>query len=55
MSNSQAAVFVAKDQPIELWEFPQPELEEGSVLVHMDMAAICGTDAHAIHRIHPRP
>ena len=51
MSNSQAAVFVAQDQPLEIWEFPQSEPEEGAVVVHMEMAAICGTDAHAIH--HP--
>lgn len=49
--SSQAAVFTGQDQPLEIWEFPEPELGQGEVLVHMEMAAICGTDAHAIH--HP--
>jgi threonine dehydrogenase-like Zn-dependent dehydrogenase len=51
MSNSQAAVFTGQDKPLEIWEFPQSDPEEGAVVVHMEMAAICGTDAHAIH--HP--
>lgn len=49
MTENRAAMFVGKDKPLEIWEFPDPELEPGAVLVHMEMAAICGTDAHSIH------
>lgn len=51
MTDNRAAVFVGKDRPLEVWEFPDPDLEPGAVLVHMEMAAICGTDAHAIHHV----
>ena len=51
MAGTQAAVFVGRDKPLELWEFPQTDPEEGAVVVRMEMAAICGTDAHA--RRHP--
>ena len=46
---AKAAVFVGAGKPLEIQEFPIPAIEPGAALVSMDMAAICGTDAHAIH------
>ncbi|PZC47455.1 MAG: L-iditol 2-dehydrogenase [Chloroflexi bacterium] len=46
---AKAAVFVGAGKPLEIQEFPIPPVEPGAALISMDMAAICGTDAHAIH------
>ncbi len=46
---AKAAVFVGMGKPMEVQEFPMPTLEPGAILVSMDMAAICGSDAHALH------
>lgn len=51
MGTSKAAVFVGQSKPLEIQEFPIPDLAPGSTLIRMEMAAICGTDAHALH--HP--
>ena len=42
---SRAAVLVAP-QTYEIQELPVPELEEGALLVKMEMSGICGTDKH---------
>ena len=44
-----AAVMPAPNVPIELREFPQPELEPGSVLLHTMYSEVCGTDVHLLH------
>src|SRR5947209_1222537 len=45
----QAAVMPAPNAPIELREFPEPELEEGAVLLHTMFSEVCGTDVHLHH------
>ncbi len=49
MDTCRAAVFVGADLPFEVQEFPILPVEPGGALVRMQMAAICGTDAHAMH------
>lgn len=49
MRTCKAAVFVGANRPLEIQEFPIPDLEPGATLIKMEMAAICGTDAHAAH------
>ena len=46
---AKAAVFVGAKRPLEVQEFPIPEVEPGAALLRMEMAAICGTDVHAWH------
>lgn len=41
----KAAVLVAPGR-IEIQEFPHPKLEEGALLMKMEMSGICGTDKH---------
>jgi len=41
-----AAVMVGPGK-IQIQDFPWPKLEEGSMLVKMEMSGICGTDKHA--------
>jgi threonine dehydrogenase-like Zn-dependent dehydrogenase len=45
----KAAVFMGAQKPLEIQEFPVPEVEPGAVLLQMQMAAVCGTDVHAWH------
>ena len=45
----QAAVMVAPDRPLELWDFEEPELEPGSVLLETVASEVCGTDVHLFH------
>ena len=42
----KAAVMVGPGK-IETQEFPYPEIEEGGMLMKMEMSGICGTDKHA--------
>src|SRR3954468_23970178 len=44
-----AAVFPAPNEPIELREFPEPELEPGAALLHTLYSEVCGTDVHLHH------
>src|SRR5436190_5726544 len=44
-----AAVMPAPRVPIELREFPEPALEEGSVLLRTIYSEVCGTDVHIWH------
>lgn len=47
MPRSNAAVLTAFQQPLELLDFAVPErLDDGEVLVRVEMAGICGTDVH---------
>ena len=47
-SKGKAAVLVKKDL-IELKEYPIPEVEEGDILVKIEVAGVCGTDVHLWH------
>ena len=41
----RAAVMIAPGK-IEINEYPYPKLEEGAMLIRMEMSGICGTDKH---------
>src|SRR5205809_52284 len=49
MTTYQAAVMPAPNAPIELREFPEPELEQGAALLHTMYSEVCGTDVHLYH------
>ena len=44
-----AAVMTAPRQPIELREFPRPDLPAGGVLLKTSLSEVCGTDVHLWH------
>jgi threonine dehydrogenase-like Zn-dependent dehydrogenase len=44
-----AAVMPAPNVPVELHEFPEPELEPGAALLHTMYSEVCGTDVHLHH------
>lgn len=44
-----AAVMPAPREPIEIREFPRPELPEGSALLRTVRSEVCGTDVHLWH------
>ncbi|HEY7292173.1 MAG TPA: zinc-binding dehydrogenase [Vicinamibacterales bacterium] len=44
-----AAVLPGPRLPVEVREFPEPILEEGSVLLHTLYSEVCGTDVHIWH------
>lgn len=44
-----AAVMIAPRQPIELREFPRPDLAPGSALLRTSRSEVCGTDVHLWH------
>jgi threonine dehydrogenase-like Zn-dependent dehydrogenase len=44
-----AAVMTAPRQPIELREFPRPDLPAGAVLLKTSLSEVCGTDVHLWH------
>lgn len=43
---SRAAVITELNRPLEIWKVRIPELQPGSVLIRVDAATLCGTDAH---------
>jgi threonine dehydrogenase-like Zn-dependent dehydrogenase len=43
---SRVAVVTAYHEPLEIRSVPIPEIEPGGVLVKVDAATLCGTDAH---------
>ena len=43
---SRVAVITKFEGPLEIWKVPIPELEPGGVLVKVEAATLCGTDAH---------
>jgi threonine dehydrogenase-like Zn-dependent dehydrogenase len=44
-----AAVMTAPRQPIELREFPRPDLPPGAALLRTSCSEVCGTDVHLWH------
>ncbi len=51
--NSRALVFHQSGRPLELREFPLPELQAGEMLVEITCSTICGSDLHTIHGDRP--
>src|SRR2546423_12639928 len=49
MATYQAAVMPAPNVPIEIREFPDPELEPGAALLHTMYSEVCGPDVHLQH------
>jgi threonine dehydrogenase-like Zn-dependent dehydrogenase len=45
----KAAVMGAPQKPLEVREFPQPELEPGAILLETIYSEVCGTDVHLHH------
>lgn len=50
----KAAVLKKFKEPLELVEFPKPEVGQGEVLVRMTAAGICGSDVHTWNGEDPR-
>ncbi len=48
-SHYRAVVMPGPDQPVEVREFPAPELQPGGVLLHTILSEVCGTDVHLLH------
>lgn len=46
---SKAAVMPAPNQPVEIREYPVPELEPGAALLRVRYSEVCGTDVHLHH------
>jgi threonine dehydrogenase-like Zn-dependent dehydrogenase len=44
-----AAVMPAPGQPIEVREFPRPQLPPGAALLRTERSEVCGTDVHLFH------
>ena len=45
----RAAVMVAPERPLEVWDLPDPVVEPGGVLIETVVSEVCGTDAHLFH------
>lgn len=45
----RAAVIVSPGGPVEIRQFPTPELEAGAVLLRTLYTEVCGTDVHLLH------
>lgn len=45
----KAAVMVAPGEPLQVREFPEPELEPGAVRLDTIYSEVCGTDVHLHH------
>ena len=45
----RAAVIVAPNGPVEIRQFPVPQLEAGAVLLRTLYTEVCGTDVHLLH------
>ncbi|MBI1310895.1 alcohol dehydrogenase catalytic domain-containing protein [bacterium] len=56
-STSRAVVFRVAGQPLQLEEFPLPELKPREALVRVDFCTLCGSDLHSMlgHRRVPTP
>ena len=46
MSHVLAAVMPGGGQPIEVRELPEPNLEENSAVMAVELSEVCGTDVH---------
>jgi threonine dehydrogenase-like Zn-dependent dehydrogenase len=44
--NVRAAVIPAPNAPVEVREFPRPELKPGEALLRTELSEVCGTDLH---------
>jgi threonine dehydrogenase-like Zn-dependent dehydrogenase len=49
MPNVLAAVMTAPRVPVELREFPEPDLPAGGALLRTALSEVCGTDVHLWH------
>jgi D-arabinose 1-dehydrogenase-like Zn-dependent alcohol dehydrogenase len=49
MRSYLAAVFPEPNAPVELRDFPEPDLEPGAALLHTLYSEVCGTDVHLHH------
>lgn len=47
----KAAVMTAPNSAIELWDIPNPDIEEGGILIETVASEVCGTDVH-LHQGH---
>ena len=45
----RAAVMTKPGAPMEVWDLPAPDLEEGAVLLETVASEVCGTDVHLHH------
>jgi threonine dehydrogenase-like Zn-dependent dehydrogenase len=45
----RAAVFPAPNEPVEIRDFPEPDLEPGAALLRTLYSEVCGTDVHLHH------
>ncbi len=45
----RAAVMTAPGAELEIWDLPDPEVEEGGVLLETVASEVCGTDVHLLH------
>jgi L-iditol 2-dehydrogenase len=45
----QAAVMPGVDAPVEVRQFPRPQLEPGAILLETIYSEVCGTDVHLHH------
>ena len=45
----KAAVMEKPGKPVALWDFTNPELEPGAVLLKTIFSEVCGTDCHLHH------
>jgi L-iditol 2-dehydrogenase len=45
----RAAVILAPGGPVEVREFPEPQLEPGAALLETLYSEVCGTDVHLLH------
>jgi len=46
MNKIRAAVVPAPGKPVEVREYPEPELEPGSALLQVELSEVCGTDVY---------
>ncbi len=46
MTTCKAAVLSAYKQPLDIREYPIPNVSAGEALVRVEMAGVCGTDVH---------
>ena len=49
MRKISAVVMPKPEKDLEIRQFPEPELENGSVLLKTSFADVCGTDVHLFH------
>jgi threonine dehydrogenase-like Zn-dependent dehydrogenase len=45
----RAAVMTAPRQPLEIWDLPDPVMEQGSILLETVASEVCGTDVQLHH------